>query len=42
LGIKLKVMQIKHKNIKIIRTVIKIMEYDVKISHEMFRVFSVV
>jgi hypothetical protein len=27
---------------KIIRTIIKIMEYDVKISHVMFKIFSVV
>jgi hypothetical protein len=37
-GIKLKVIQLKHKNIKIIRTIIKLMEYDVKISHTVFRV----
>jgi hypothetical protein len=45
LGIKLKVIQLKLENIKIlklIRTIIKIMEYDVKISHVIFRVFSVV
>jgi hypothetical protein len=30
-GIKLKIIQLKHKNITIIRTVIKIIEYDVKI-----------
>jgi hypothetical protein len=38
LGIKLKVIQLKHKNIKMIRTINKIMEYDVKISHAVFRV----
>jgi hypothetical protein len=39
-GIKLKVLQSKHKNIKLIRTVIKIMGYDVKIVHVMFRVLQ--
>jgi hypothetical protein len=38
LGIKLKVTQLKHKHLKIIRTIIKITEYDVKISHAVFRV----
>jgi hypothetical protein len=38
---KLKVIQLKRKNIKIVRIIIKIMEYDVKISHVIFRVFSV-
>jgi hypothetical protein len=42
LGIKLEVIQLKHKNIKIIRTIIKIMEYDVKISHVMIIAFSAV
>jgi hypothetical protein len=37
-GIKLKVIQLKYKNIKIIRTIIEITEYDVKISHAVFRV----
>jgi hypothetical protein len=43
LGIKLEVIQLKHrniKNIKIIRAIIKNIEYDVKISHVMFRVFQ--
>jgi hypothetical protein len=38
LEIKLKVIELKYKNIKII----KIMEYDVEISPVMFRVYSVV
>jgi hypothetical protein len=45
LGIKLKVIQLKHRNIKIIITtskIIMVMKYDVKISHVMFRVYSVV
>jgi hypothetical protein len=36
--IKLKVIQLKHKNIKIIRAIIKITEYDFHISHDVFRV----
>jgi hypothetical protein len=38
LGIKLKVVQLKHKNINIIGTIIKIMEYDINTSHVVFRV----
>jgi hypothetical protein len=42
LGIKLKVIPLKHKNIKIIKTNVKIVEYGVNVSHVMFSVFSVV